>query len=62
MLYTDKLSFFRDIELVRFIFPKKTFEVYGLKYDRHIQNSGNIVYFGHVRFPAVLGKISKLQQ
>ena len=27
-----------------------------------IQNSGNIVYFGHVRFPALLGKLSTLQQ
>ena len=41
---------------------KKTFEVKGFKYDRLIQNSGNIVYFGHVRFPALLGKLSKLQQ
>ena len=23
---------------------------------------GNIVYFGHVRFPALLGRLSKLQQ
>ena len=38
------------------------FEVHGLKYDRRIQNSGNIVYFGHVRFSALLGKLSKLQQ
>ena len=41
---------------------KKTFEGNGLKYDRLIQNSGNIVYFGHVRFSDLLGKLSKLQQ
>ena len=42
------------------LFLKKTFEVNGLKYDKLIQNSGSIVYFGHVRFPALLGKLSKL--
>ena len=45
-----------------FDFGKKTFEANGLKYDRLIQNSSNIVYFGHVRFPALLEKLSKLQQ
>ena len=34
----------------------------GLKYDKLIKNSGNIVYFGYVRFSALLGKLSKLQQ
>ena len=29
------------------LFLKKTFEVNGFKYDRLIQNSGNIVYFGY---------------
>ena len=37
-------------------------EVNCLKYDKLIQNSGKIVYFGHVRFPALLGKLGKLQQ
>ena len=36
------------------------FEVNGLKYNRCIQNSGNIVYFGHVHYSARLGKLSKL--
>ena len=44
------------------LFLKKTFAVNGLKYDRLIQNSGNIVYFGHVRQFALLEKLSKLQQ
>ena len=33
-----------------------------LKYDRPIQNSGNIFYLGYVSFSALLGKLSKLQQ
>ena len=41
---------------MRFIISQEN----GLKYDRLKirQNSGNIVYFGHVHFPALLGKVS----
>ena len=44
------------------LFLQKTFEVNGLKYDRLNKNSGNIVYCGHARFPALLENLSKLQQ
>ena len=64
MFWTDKLTFFQGIiELVRFIISQENVRgSYGLKYDRLIQSSGNIIYFGHVRFSAFLGKLSKLQQ
>ena len=63
MLQTDKLSFFQGIiELVRFIISQENVRSKRRKYDKLIQNSGNIVYFEHVRFSALLGKLSKLQQ
>ena len=43
------------------LFLKKIFEGNGLKYDRLIQNSANIVDFGNVHFPAFLGNLSELQ-
>ena len=61
MLQTDKIYFFKGIiQLVRFIIAQENvrYLVNGLKYDR----LATIVYFRHIRFSALLGKLSKLQQ